>query len=155
MKIGYQGVRGAFSEAAIRTYTATDEWKAFAKADEAEKIGYSDFLHMLQDVDAGKLDYAFFPVENTTTGIIARTYDYFQYYNVYAVGEVVEPIRQNLIVIPGTVIEDIKEAYSHPEALSQCSSFFRKNPEINSIAYEDTALSVEYVKNWKMSDQAD
>lgn len=154
MKIGYQGVRGAFSEAAIRTYTTTDEWKSFAKAEEIEKIGYSDFLHMLQDVDAGKLDYAFFPVENTTTGIIARTYDYFQYYNVYAVGEVVEPIRQNLIVIPGTVIEDIKEAYSHPEALSQCSSFFRKNPEIKSIAYEDTALSVEYVKNCGTRDKA-
>lgn len=147
MKIGYQGVRGAFSDSAIKTYIRSEEGKSLGISEEDEKIGYSDFIHMLQDVDAGKLDYAFFPVENTTTGIIARTYDYFQYYNVYAVGEVVEPIIQNLIVIPGTKIEDIKEVYSHPEALSQCSSFFRANPDVKSVAYEDTALSVEYIKS--------
>ena len=145
MKIGYQGVRGAFSESAIRTYV-NSEYDHVIKDAEYETVGYGDFIDMLQDVDAGRLDCAFFPVENTTTGIIARTYDYFQYYNVYAVGEVVEPIRQNLIVSPGTKLGDIKTVYSHPEALSQCSVFFRNNPDIKPIAYEDTALAVEFVK---------
>jgi len=147
LKIGFQGVRGAFSDAAVRLYYESEEHRDELGDQGYETVGYSDFIKMLQDVNDGALDEAFFPVENTTTGIIARTYDYFQYYNVYAVGEVVEPIVQNLIVIPGTRPEDIRTVYSHPEALSQCSSFFRNNPDIRTVSYEDTALAVEYVKN--------
>ena len=147
MKIGYQGVRGSFSEAAIKLYFEQEADDIEVKQLKYETVGYSDFITMLQDVDSGKLECAFFPVENTTTGIIARTYDYFQYYNVYAIAEMVERIRQNLIVIPGTKLEEIKTVYSHPEALAQCSSFFRNNPGIKSVVYEDTALAVEYVKN--------
>ncbi|MBE6040097.1 MAG: bifunctional chorismate mutase/prephenate dehydratase [Clostridiales bacterium] len=147
LKIGFQGVRGAFSDAAIRLYYGSEEHRGELPDSGYESVGYSDFIKMLQDVNEGVLDEAFFPVENTTTGIIARTYDYFQYYNVYAVGEVVEPIVQNLIVIPGTKLEEIREVYSHPEALSQCSNFFRNNPDIKTVSYEDTALAVEYVKS--------
>ena len=88
MKVGYQGVNGAFSQMALRQYFANKE---------TEEIGYSDFVEMFKDVESGKLDYGLFPVENTTTGIIARTYDYFQFYDVHAVGEISLPIQQNLI----------------------------------------------------------
>ena len=137
MKIGYQGVEGSFSETALRQY--------FASANYEEK-GYREFIAMFQDLEKGVLDYALFPVENTTTGIIARTYDYFQYYKVYAIGEIVLPIHHSLIVKPGTKMEDIKEVYSHPEALSQCQGLFRRYPELKPVVYEDTALSVRYVK---------
>lgn len=146
MKIGFQGVRGAFSDAAIRLYYESEEHKAELNGKGYETVGYDDFIKMLQDVDAGVLDQAFFPVENTTTGIIARTYDYFQYYNVYAVGEVVEPIIQNLIVIPGTRFEELETVASHPEALSQCSKFFRDHPDLYPVSYADTAKAVEDTK---------
>lgn len=146
MKIGFQGVRGAFSDAAIRLYYESEEHKAELNGKVYETVGYDDFIKMLQDVDAGVLDQAFFPVENTTTGIIARTYDYFQYYNVYAVGEVVEPIIQNLIVIPGTRFEELETVASHPEALSQCSKFFRDHPDLYPVSYADTAKAVEDTK---------
>lgn len=137
MKVGYQGVKGAFSEGAV---------KKFFKGEEYEDIGYSDFISIFEDLESGKLDYAMIPVENTTTGIIARTYDHFQNYNVSIVGELVLPIRECLIVNPGTGIEDIKEVYSHPEALNQCQGLFVKYPQMTSCAYEDTALSVGYIK---------
>ncbi len=137
LKIGYQGVHGAFSEVAMIK---------FFEGKEYEQVNFSEFIDMFKAVDKGEIDYGMFPVENTTTGIIARTYDYFQYFNVRAVGEVVVPIRENLIVIPGTKFEEIKVAYSHPEALSQCDGFFKKNNQIKAYAYEDTALSVKYIK---------
>ena len=137
MKVGYQGVKGAFSEGAV---------KKFFKGEEYEDIGYSDFISIFEDLESGKLDYAMIPVENTTTGIIARTYDHFQNYNVSIVGELVLPIRECLIVNPGTVIEDITEVYSHPEALNQCQGLFVKYPQMTPCAYEDTALSVGYIK---------
>ena len=137
MKVGYQGNHGTFSEIAALQYFAGKE---------IEQVGYRNFREIMEDVESGKLDYAVVPVENTTTGIIARAYDLFKNYGIYAVGEIDIPIREDLIVIPGTKIEEIKEVYSHPEALSQCSSFFEQHPSIHSVPYQDTAKSVEYVK---------
>lgn len=183
MKIGYQGVKGAFSDIAARTYFGNVKaeaggWKrdhiesdegahdalhntgtayssdrsigSAAYADSAagyEEVCYSEFVDMLRDLDLGTIDYAMFPVENTTTGIIARTYDYFQYYNVHAVGEVVVPIRECLIALPGTSIDEIRSVYSHPEALSQCNGMFKRYPQMKPVVYEDTALSVAYIRD--------
>ena len=138
MKVGYQGVSGAFSEIAVRKHF---------KGQDYEEVCYSDFISMFKDVESGAIDYAMFPVENTTTGIIARTYDHFQNYKVYAVGEVVVPISECLIAVPGAKIEDIREVYSHPEAINQCQAIFEKYPNMTPCAYEDTALSVSYIKN--------
>ncbi len=142
LKIGYQGVHGAFSEVAMINYF---------KGQEYEQVNFEEFTDMFQAVSNEEIDYGMFPVENTTTGIIARTYDYFQYYDVSAVGEITVPIRESLIVNPGTKFEDIVEVYSHPEALSQCAGFFLENRQMKEVAFEDTALSVEYIK--KMGDK--
>ena len=138
MKVGYQGVQGAYSDMAVRGYFGGREY---------EEVCYSNFLDMFRDVESRSLDYALFPIENTTTGIIARTYDHFQYYKVHAVGEIVVPVRHNLIAFPGTDPEEITEVYSHPEALSQCQVFFDEHPWMKPCAYEDTALSVGYIKS--------
>lgn len=138
MKIGYQGVSGAFSETAVKMLFGGREY---------EDRGYSDFISLFRDVASGELDYAVVPVENTTTGIIARTYDHFQNYGVHIVGETVVPIRECLIANPGTKIEDIREVYSHPEALAQCQELFIKYPQMSPHAHEDTALSVCYIRD--------
>ena len=137
MKIGYQGNHGSFSEVALLNY--------FGETD-AELIGYPNFKDIFADVESKKLDYAVIPVENTTTGIISRSYDFFRDFDVQAIGEMVIPIREDLIVIPGTKLEEIKEIYSHPEALSQCQDFFAKHEDIIAVSYNDTAKSVEYIK---------
>lgn len=138
MIIGYQGVSGAFSETAVRQLFGGREY---------EDRGYSDFISLLGDVESGEVDYAVIPVENTTTGIIARTYDHLQHYDIHIVGETVVPIRECLIANPGTKIEDIREVYSHPEALSQCQELFTKYPDMSPHAHEDTALSVSYIRD--------
>ena len=52
MKIGYQGVNGAFSQMALRKYFSLGN----------EEIGYSSFLQMFSDVEKGILDYALFVI---------------------------------------------------------------------------------------------
>lgn len=139
-KVGYQGNHGTFSEIAALQYF---------KDQEIESIGYKNFPLIMQDVEKEVLDYAVVPVENTTTGIIARTYDLFQKYQIHIVGEINVPIRENLIVLPGTKLEQIHQVYSHPEALSQCAEFFAAHPAIQEVPYQDTAKSVEYIKEQK------
>ncbi len=137
IKVGFQGNHGTFSEIAALQYFAGRDFEA---------KGYPNFKAILNDVESGALDYAVLPVENTTTGIISRCYDLFRRYEIHAVGEIDIPIREDLIVIPGTKEEEIREVYSHPEALSQCTEFFAAHPQITSVPWQDTARSVEYVK---------
>ena len=138
IRVGIQGSHGTFSEiAAVRYFAGT----------EAERIGYPNFPAIMKDLDSHQLDYAVLPVENTTTGIISRTYDLFQYHDIHAVGEVLVPIKENLIVIPGTKLEDIRHVYSHPEALSQCQHFVAEHPACHPVTYQDTSKSVEFVRN--------
>lgn len=140
VKVGFQGNHGTFSEIAAMKYFDGKDFEA---------IGYKNFPSIMKDVENGSLDYALLPVENTTTGIIARTYDLFRQYKIHAIGELNVPIHQNLIVTPGTKIEDIKEVYSHPEALSQCQNFFAEHPSILQVPYQDTAKAVEYIGECK------
>lgn len=137
LKVGYQGKHGTFSEIAVMNYFAGQK---------IEQRNYSGFPAIMDDCDAGILDYAVLPVENTTTGIISRTYDLFKDHHVHAVGEIIVPIQENLLVNPGTKVEDIREVYSHPEALSQCQKFFASHPWMRAIAYQDTAAAVRFVK---------
>ena len=130
-KVGYQGSHGTFSEIAAIKYF---------KDEEIERIGFTNFKDIINAVVNKEIDYAVLPVENTTTGIISRAYDLFKDNDIYAVGEINIPIREDLIVIPGTKIEDIKEVYSHPEALSQCQTFFDEHPSIKALSYRHTRL---------------
>ena len=135
--VGYQGNHGTFSETAALEF--------FSGKDISAK-GYPNFVKIMEDLEKHILDYGVLPVENTTTGIIARTYDLFKYYHIHIIGEVLVPIREHLIALPGTKEEEISRVYSHPEALSQCQKFFASHPSVHAVPYQDTAASVEYVK---------
>ena len=135
MKVGYQGNHGTYSEIAALTYFEGVEF---------EQVGFRNFPSLFEALDQKEIDYALIPVENTTTGIISRTYDRFRDYNIYAVGEINVPITEDLVVCPGTTVDEIEEVYSHPEALSQCGRFFAEHPGCRSMAYQDTAAAVAY-----------
>lgn len=137
VKVGYQGTNGTFSEIAVMRYFKDTDY---------EPHSYKSFTDILNDLDCGVIDCALLPVENTTTGVISRSIDLFRNYGLHAVGEITVEIRENLIAVPGTKIEEIREVYSHPEAISQCSGFFESHPGIKAVAYQDTAKAAEYIK---------
>ncbi|SJZ95748.1 prephenate dehydratase [Anaerorhabdus furcosa] len=137
LKVGYQGEHGTFSEIAVCQYY---------KNIEIEQRSYKNFIDILNDLESGVLDTALLPVENSTTGIIYRTYDLLASRDVFAIGEQNVRIQENLIGIQGSKIEEIKEVYSHPEALGQCTGFFNTHPWMKPVSYQDTAKSVEFIK---------
>jgi prephenate dehydratase len=54
-------------------------------------------------------------------------------------------IKQNLVALPGTDINNLKQVYSHYMAIDQCRTFFNSFPEIKLIESEDTALSMKLI----------
>lgn len=137
MKVGFLGAYGTFSEIAVKQFFAGRRYS---------EANYANFTDLIHDAEKGLIDYAMLPVENTTTGIIYRTYDLLKDSEIYAVGEQNVRIDEHLIVIPGAKLEDIREVYTHPEPIEQCQGFFKEHPWIRPVSYQDTAKSVEYVK---------
>ena len=141
MKILYQGSPGAYSHmAALEVYPNAkiipcktfDE--CFCKAIEEEKVRI------------------IIPESNRITGNIGVEYLIFKYrLNIYA--EHFHPVQHNLLGLPGSKTKDIKHVFSHAQALSQSSSFIKKNKLIENVR-ADTAGSAEYIALNKKRDEA-
>src|SRR3989338_8308057 len=100
MKFAYQGIRGAYSEAAI--------YKHYGK--NAEAIGYETFEDVFDAVKSNKVNYGFLPFENSIAGSIAENYDLLLKEDVFAIAEVFLKISHSLLSQKGNKIENIKKA---------------------------------------------
>lgn len=144
MRIGYQGIPGAYSEAATIAFV-NEQLHVEIDDERLEIISYDDFQPMVDDLVAEKVDRIVMPIENSTTGLIARTMDIIRYQPVLAKYEHYQPVNHVLWGLPGADIQKVKKVYSHPEALSQCKLLFDRYPNMDPIAYIDTAVSAEYI----------
>ena len=143
MRIAFQGEPGAYSEAA-----------AIRFSDHADLLPCESFDDVFNAVAAGKATHGILPVENSIGGSIHRNYDLLLEHDLPIVGEVQLEITHNLLVLPGTKIEQVKKIYSHPQALAQCERFLRSLPGVSVEATYDTAGSAKLVKEKGLKDAA-
>ena len=132
MKIAYQGVAGSYSESCAKE-----------KYPDCETIPCKTFDDCFEKANRDSSIKAIIPESNKTTGNIGVEYLIFKYrLNIFA--EHFFPINHNLLGVPGSKISDIKEVYSHAQALSQSSIFIKKN-KFNENVRADTAGSAKYI----------
>ena len=84
----FQGVEGAYSYGAMRAYFEEDIKSYHVKL----------FRDAMEEVAAGRADYAVLPIENSTAGIVADIYDLLTEYNLFIVGEQVLKVEHVLLV---------------------------------------------------------
>ena len=131
-KIFFQGTFGAYSHLAALSIEPKAEIVPCKTFDEC-------FLKASKDTNSKII----IPESNRITGNIGIEYLVFQYrLNIYA--EYFQKIEHNLLSIPGAKISDLREVYSHAQALSQCSKFIRSNKLVEHVS-ADTAGSAEMV----------
>ena len=136
MKIAYQGVAGSYSESCAKE-----------KYPDCETIPCKTFDECFEKANNDSLVKAIIPESNKTTGNIGVEYLIFKYrLNIFA--EHFFPINHNLLGLPGSKLSDIKDVYSHAQALSQSSIFIKKN-KLNENVRADTAGSAKYISEAK------
>ena len=86
------------------------------------------------------------PVENSFAGDVGQVNDLMFSGSLYVNGMYDLPITHDLLGIEGTTLKDIRTVVSHPQALSQCTTFIKENG-FKEIEYSNTALAAEHVKN--------
>jgi chorismate mutase/prephenate dehydratase len=137
MKIGFQGVRGAYSELAGRQ---------FFTGNDAEFIGLKSFEDIFDKVDSGELNYGMIPIENSLAGSVHKNIDLLNMYNLKIVGELCLRVEHNLLGVKGSTLDDVKEVYSHWQVLAQCQDNIKSVlPQALPCEYFDMAGSAEYI----------
>lgn len=143
MKVAFQGERGAYSETAV--------FQFFGFKTQVNPC--KEFRDVFESVKTQKTEFGVIPVENSLEGSVAQNYDLFLKYNLKVCGEAVVKIEHYLIANLGTTIADIKEVYSHPQALAQCRHFLEELGR-ELIPTYDTAGSVKMIKEKRLMNAA-
>jgi prephenate dehydratase len=133
-KLGYLGPRGTFSDQAAQTY-----------ADRALLLPYDNFALIVAALQAGEIDTALLPIENSSEGPVTDTVDtLIRNEDLVIVEELLLPVEQNLIGVQAARIEDIKAVMSIPPALAQAKRWLDQNiPGIERRTAPSTARAVE------------
>ncbi len=135
-KIYFQGTFGAYSHLAALSIDSNAEVIPCKTFDDC-------FIQASKDTNSKII----IPESNRITGNIGIEYLIFEYrLNIY--GEYFQKIEHNLLGLPGTKVSEIKDVYSHAQALSQCSKFIKSNNLTEQVS-ADTAGSAEMVSKSK------
>ena len=141
MKILYQGAPGAYSHLAAKELYP-----------DAEIISCKTFDECFVKAEEDKNSRIIIPESNRITGNIGIEYLIFKHrLNIYA--EHFYRVEHYLLGMRGTKLKDIKNVYSHAQALSQCSDFIKKN-NINENVRADSAGSAALISNNKNKNDA-
>jgi len=142
-EVACQGVEGANSQYACD--------KLFRNAN----ITYfSGFDGVFSAIESGKCRYGVVPVENSNAGSVNSVYDLMMHHHFNIVRSVRLKIDHNLLAKPGTKLENIREIYSHEQAISQCSEYLGKLKNVKVIACENTAVAAKMVSSSDRDDIA-
>lgn len=132
--VACQGTEGAYSQIACD--------KLFANAN---IMFTSSFQGVFQAVQSNLCRYGILPIENNIYGSVNQVYDLMKQYKFYIARSMKLRINHCLVAKPGVKKEDIREIYSHEQALGQCSEYLKNFPKAKTRVWENTAMAARMV----------
>lgn len=125
--IAFQGEHGAYSEVAAKSWNP-----------DYLPMPCLEFADIFEGVQSGLYDYGIVPVENTLGGLVSQANDLMINTKLFVSGAIEIPVNHCLVTYPGVDYREIREVYSHPQALAQCRGFLARN-KLKAVHYYDTA----------------
>jgi len=139
MKLGFLGPKGTFS-----FEVASSQIK-----ENMELVEYKTIKDIIIALENNEIDEGIVPIENSLQGGVTETIDsLIESKGIFIKKEVILKINQNLIANNKYKLDEIKELYSHPQALAQCRNYIENNLH-NAEIYQvsSTALAAKEIKN--------
>ena len=142
--VACQGGEGAYSQLACE--------KLFKHP---QVMYFKTFESVFSAIENGFCDYAVLPLENSTAGSVKEIYDLMLSHSSFKIVRSTRlKVDHNLVAKKGTKMSDIKEIFSHPQAISQCAKFLDAMPGVKITACENTAAAAEAVAKSERTDVA-
>ena len=141
--VACQGIEGAYSQIACdRLFKAPSI------------LYFQSFDHVFKAVESGMCQYGILPIENSTAGSVNAVYDLMIRHNFSIVRSARLKVSHNLLAKPGTKLEDIRDVYSHEQALHQCAGYLAGLKNVAVHVVENTAVAARMVAQSDRSDVA-
>ena len=142
-RVACQGVEGAYSQIA-----ASKMFKI------PSILYFSSFDGVFAAIESGMCEYGVLPIENSTAGSVKRVYDLMVDHNLYVVRSMRVKIDHNLLAKPGTKLSNIKEIFSHEQAIDQSAAFLRTFKDVKITVCPNTAVAARMVAESDRTDVA-
>jgi prephenate dehydratase len=142
MKVAFQGVHGAYSEAAAKKVLGFS----------CTTYPHETFESVFESVEKGRVERGIIPIENSLAGSIHQNYDLLLSRRLHIVGETYLRVEHALLCHPASSLRRLKYIRSHPQALAQCSRFFARHKRLVPAAYFDTAGAAQSLTENKTLD---
>ena len=141
--VACQGMDGAYSQLACDKLFSLPE------------IMYCrHFEGVFQAVESGLCQYGILPIENSMFGSVRAVYDLMKDYRFFIARSVRMCVSHTLLAKPGVQLSQIREVFSHDQALGQCGDFLRKHRDIKASVCENTATAAQFVAQSDRTDIA-
>lgn len=131
--IAFQGTIGANSNLACAKFYPEFAAKALP-----------NFFDVFKAVENGEVEKGMIPLENSYAGRVSEIHNLLQSSNVVIVAEHFFPVVHNLAAIDGTSLEEVREVFSHPQALMQCQDNLRQL-KVKIHEFSNTAEAAKFV----------
>lgn len=129
-----QGTEGAYSQFACENLFQ-----------QPEILYFESFNAVCAAVDKGMREYGILPLENSLHGSVTEVYDLMRKYGFYIVRSLKMKINHALLANHGVIPPQIKEIYSHEQALGQCGDFIKNLKDVKIISCANTAVAARTV----------
>ena len=141
--VACQGVEGAYSQIACDRLFKSPTIMYF-----------QTFDHVFKAMESGMCQYGILPIENSTAGSVKAVYDLMLSHNFSIVRSARLKICHNLLTKHGTRLEDIKEVFSHEQAINQCADYLAGLKGVKVTVVENTAMASKMVAESERTDVA-
>ena len=145
IKVGIYGLEGSYTHQAAMSFFKNK------KEINVKFVHFKFFLQLFNFAESN--NFIFFPIENSTAGTVDSALVSLYQRKIKILAEKYFLINHTLLTKKNIKFSEIKNVYSHPQALNQCSNFLEKN-NFNLIPFSDTAAAAEKIATSKEKNSA-
>lgn len=125
--VAFQGEHGAYGEVGARRLVPGGAY-----------IPCLEFVDVFRGVEEGEFDLGVVPVENSLEGAVTQVNELLTDTKLQVAGEVKVPVKHCLLATDVRDYRDLRQVFSHPQALAQCRGFLSRN-RLEPRPFYDTA----------------
>ena len=135
-KVVFQGAQGAYTQQAVMSFFGMN----------CDSYHVDTWREAMEAISNGDAAFAVLPIENSSAGAVSENYDLLVEYDNTIVGEQIIQIRHALLGTEDATMEDIKEVYSHPQALMQCEQYLKGHSNWGQLRVLNTAIAAKKIR---------
>ena len=141
--VACQGIEGAYSQ------LACDKLLPFA-----DIVYFKTFEGVFNAVEQGMCEFGLLPIENSSYGSVTEVYDLMKNYHCHIARSIRLKVSHAMLAMSGTDLSNVREIYSHEQAIGQCSEFLKAHSDIIVHVCENTAVAAQTVADMNCPDVA-